>query len=125
LIRKNKTGFTVDISMGRNKRHRKNFTTRQEAQNYERHFLAKLEHGKEWQPTRDNRTLWDLCGVWFELHGKNLRDGDNRLAILKKLCGELGNPVAVDFNANDFAKYRAKNPNDYFKQSANLFIKRF
>ena len=119
MIRKTKNGFQVDISLGRTKRHRKAFKTRQEAQAYERHFLAKLENGKEWQPTNDKRHLTDLVIAWYELHGKNLRDGLNRVGILNKLCDELDNPVGRLFSANDFAKYRAKNPNGYKPKTLN------
>jgi integrase len=109
MIRKTKTGFQVDISLGRTKRHRKAFKTRQEAQAYERHFLAQLDEGKEWQPqAKDKRKLSDLIAVWHKLHGVNLRDEDNRLKTLNNTANALGDPVAKDFTANQFSHYRAE-----------------
>lgn len=109
MIRKTKTGFQVDISLGRTKRHRKAFKTRQEAQAYERHFLAQLDESKEWQPkTKDQRKLSELIVIWHKLHGVNLRDKDNRLKTLNNTANALGDPVAKDFTANQFSYYRAE-----------------
>jgi integrase len=121
VIRKNKSGnFTVDISMGRNKRHRKNFKTRQEAQAYERHFLAKLENGKEWQPKRkDRRTLSELVQIWDNLHGFSLVDGVRLRGKLLLISKRLGDCVAQDLNANDWIKYRAKRIKEVSARTVN------
>lgn len=110
MIRKNPNStFTVDIRQGRTKRHQKRFKSRQEAQAYERHFLAKLDNSKEWQPqAKDNRTLSALINLWYELHGITLKDGKrvkNRLLLISQ---RMGDPIANTVNNNTWVKYRAE-----------------
>ena len=45
---------------------------------------------------------------WFDVHGKTLSDGEARLAKLKNLCANLGDPPANEFNAEIFADYRKR-----------------
>lgn len=110
MVRKNPNGtFTVDITQGRNKRIQKRFKTRQEAQGYERNFITEVYQNKDWASVKkDNRTLLDLIEAWYTMHGQSLRDGEQRKALLKKVANDLGNPIASDFSAKDFAHYRAK-----------------
>ncbi|MBT4668123.1 MAG: tyrosine-type recombinase/integrase [Candidatus Ruthia sp.] len=109
MIRKNPNGtFCADISNGRNKRHRRSFKTRIEAQRYERHFLNGLEDGKEWSSkAKDTRKLSDLLNLWYKLHGQTLRNGKRRFMLLMHTVEVLGDPIAQDFNAQDFGHYRA------------------
>lgn len=108
MIRKIKTGFQVDISNGRNRRHRKSFKTRIEAQQYERYFLSNLNSENAWNlPKQDKRHLLDLIDLWYQLHGQTLKDGEGRARLLRHTAAGLGNPVASNLTANDFSHYRS------------------
>ena len=109
-IRKNANGtFTADIRQDRKRRHTKRFKTKIEAARYERHFLNEIDAGKVWQPNqKDRRKLSELINIWFELHGQNLRNGQRRTMLLHNTAKALGDPIAKDFNANDFSHYRSK-----------------
>lgn len=52
--------------------------------------------------------LSDLIQLWFELYGQSLRDGVGRFRKLKLIVDAMGNPLARNFTAEDFADYRAK-----------------
>ena len=108
MIRKTATGFQVDISNGRTKRHRKSFKTRAEAQRYERHFLNEMDDGKPWTGSKkDNRKLSELIEIWYKLHGQNLKDGFNRKTLLLIIDRDLKNPIAEELTAKEFSHYRA------------------
>jgi hypothetical protein len=109
MIRKTKTGFQVDISNGRAKRHRKSFKTRAEAQRYERYFLTRLEENKEWQPkAKDNRSLLELINTWYDLHGATLKDGKRVKNRLLLIANRMDNPIANEVNNNTWVKYRSE-----------------
>ncbi len=57
------------------------------------------------EPT-DDRHLSDLVELWFGRHGQSLRDGEARKSKLLTVCHSLGDPLAVNFTARDFAAYR-------------------
>lgn len=50
--------------------------------------------------------LSHFVNEWFDLHGQTLSDGLGRLAKLKTLCENLGDPPADKFTVEDFAEYR-------------------
>jgi hypothetical protein len=56
--------------------------------------------------SKDTRRLSELCTLWYELHGKNLKDA-GRLLILQKMCERLGDPSFNNFDKKKFAAYRA------------------
>lgn len=90
-------------------RKRKRFATKGEALAFER-FVMDPDKGKPWlegpgEPT-DGRRLSDLVELWFGRHGQSLRDGEARKSKLLAVCQSLGDPLAVDFTARDFAAYR-------------------
>lgn len=68
------------------------------------------DKGKPWlegqgEPT-DGRRLSDLVELWFGRHGQSLRDGEARKSKLLTIFDALGDPLAEDFTARDFAAYR-------------------
>ncbi|UNU29102.1 phage integrase [Aeromonas hydrophila] len=88
---------------------RKLFATKGEALAFER-FVLDPDKGKPWlegqeEPT-DGRRLSDLVELWFGRHGQSLRDGEARKSKLLTICDALGDPLAEDFTARDFAAYR-------------------
>ncbi|WP_017778670.1 phage integrase [Aeromonas dhakensis] len=93
-------------------RRRKRFATKAEATAWEVWQLeahtAKpwLGEGEPDNETADTRRLSDLVERWFGLHGQSLRDGEQRRSKLLLICESLDNPLASEFTANDFAKYR-------------------
>jgi len=87
-------------------RKRKRFATKGEALAFER-FVMDPDKGKPWlegqgEPT-DGRRLSDLVELWFGRHGQSLRDGKARKSKLLTVCQSLGDPLAVNFSARDFA----------------------
>lgn len=88
---------------------RKQFATKGEALAFER-FLDDPEKSTPWLEGNvapgDQRRLLDLVELWFALHGQSLNDGERRKAKLESLSEALGNPMAINFSARDFAAYR-------------------
>lgn len=102
-------GQLVDIQPGgrTGPRIRKKFKTEREAKNFESVMKARHIADPEWMPQKkDKRKILELVERWFELHGCQLKDGKKRLGKLKQIAMDLGNPVAADFSAQDFAGYR-------------------
>lgn len=56
---------------------------------------------------------------WFDVHGKTLSDGEARLAKLKNLCANLGDPPVNTFNAEIFADYRKRRLDGEFSANKN------
>ena len=88
---------------------RKQFATKGEALAFER-FLDDPEKSTPWLEGNvapgDQRRLLDLVELWFALHGQSLNDGERRKSKLESLSEALGNPLAINFSARDFAAYR-------------------
>lgn len=88
---------------------RKQFATKGEALAFER-FLDDPEKSTPWREGNaapgDQRRLLDLVELWFALHGQSLNDGERRKSKLLSVSEALGNPIAVNFTARDFAAYR-------------------
>jgi len=88
---------------------RKQFATKGEALAFEA-FVLDPDKGKPWleghTAAGDERRLTDLVQRWFGLHGQSLSDGERRRSKLLLLCESLGNPLATEFSARDFAAYR-------------------
>lgn len=107
-IKKTPAGrWHVDIEPVKGRRFRKTFDTKGEALRFETHIKAEA-YRPDWKPTpKDKRRLSELIVLWFDLHGRNLRDSTRRLARLNAMCEFLRNPVAADLTANQFARFRA------------------
>lgn len=96
---------------------RRHFKTKTEALEYERECILKHERGTK--PRSDKRRLSQLCELWYQLHGATLKDGENRLKVLKYLCERLGDPIASKFTTKDFTHYRAKRLTDHFGKAVS------
>lgn len=110
-INKTLAGWLVDIQPGGrgSKRFRKTLPTKAEALAFETWLKNKVAQAPEWEPAkRDLRRLSDLINLWFQHHGINLRAGKDTHRRLIHLSEAIGNPVADQFKADLFAKYRAK-----------------
>ncbi|EDJ5487146.1 tyrosine-type recombinase/integrase [Salmonella enterica] len=102
--------YRVDIRpQGREgKRIRKLFTTKKEAQQYERHALA-TQNNKDWlEKPADRRPLTELIELWWKYHGQTLKSGDSDRKKLIKMAGDLGFPRASQINISLFSDYRAQ-----------------
>ena len=107
-IKKTEAGWQVDIQPGGRggKRFRKSFTTKLEAKQWENWVKAKTLKNPDWQPERkDIRKLSELIDLWYQLYGKSLKS-KNTYSRLKWLCKGLGDPIASELTAEQFARYR-------------------
>ncbi|MES9966033.1 MAG: tyrosine-type recombinase/integrase, partial [Sedimenticola sp.] len=105
-----KGGWRVDIQPGGRdgKRFRKTLGAQSEAKRYEAWVIANYSQNKDWNPgKKDKRSLRGLVDLWYESHGKSLRDGSGRKRWLLQICAEIGNPSAASFSATDFTSWRA------------------
>jgi len=88
------------------KRVRKKFTTRGEALAFENYQLEQVKE-KPWLADKeDNRRLSELIELWYKLHGCSLNDKKGRLGKLNIICNGLGDPIASQITAKDWAHYR-------------------
>jgi hypothetical protein len=73
---------------------------------------ALLPRVKPWQQPESvnggERRLSDLVALWYGRHGQILTDGDRRRDKLNWLAEALGNPLATEFTAQQFAAYRER-----------------
>lgn len=114
-IKKSPKGWTADVQpAGRGgKRFRKSFKTQADAKQWEAWIKTQATQNQEWMPERrDLRKLSELADEWFELHGRNLRDGTGTLKKLKNMISAMGDPVADRFKADHFTAYRSTRLND-------------
>ena len=86
------------------KRIRKKFATKGEALAFEQHTIT-----KPWQDEKDdNRTLIEVLKIWYYAHGLTLKDADRRLAVMTHASVCMGEPLAREFDAKLFSRYREK-----------------
>lgn len=100
--------YTVNRASGKSgKRVRKKFATKGEALAYERYELDKLD-GKPWieEKAEDARKLTDLINAWYSSHGITLSDGNRRHSTMLWAVDQMGDPLASEFTAQLFSKYR-------------------
>lgn len=122
MIRKVKTGWQVDIwPEGRfGRRVRKTFPTQADAKRFEARTRAKAAQGEDYLPKkRDQRTLRDLVELWHDHHGHSLKSGKDRKRSLLKVADALGNPLAENFDAQDWATYRKRRLKEVKPSSVN------
>lgn len=88
----------------RGKRVRRKFATKGEALAYEQHTMQ-----QPWdEAPADRRTLKDLIMSWFSAHGITLKDGEKRQLAMLHAFECMGEPLAVDFDAQMFSRYRER-----------------
>lgn len=98
--------------LGRNgPRIQKAFDTKAEALRYEAWIKTQYIQG-DWNPENpDTRRLSELCQLWFDMHGKHLKDGERRLAKLLSTCEALRDPVAKQLSPPAYLRYRSQSKN--------------
>ncbi|EGQ9310795.1 phage integrase [Vibrio vulnificus] len=93
------------------KRVRKRFATKGEATAYETFIMREVDD-KPWLGSKpDHRRLNEIIELWFQLHGKNLKSGENARYRMMLISTELNNPIASLLTSNDLAHYRAARVN--------------
>lgn len=96
--------FRVD---GRDSRRvRKRFATKGEAVAYEQYYRDEAQNKPWLSEKEDRRKLSELIMLWHNLHGQALVANRSRLAKLKIVCNGMGDPVASQITAKDWAHYR-------------------
>ncbi|MCC4284377.1 tyrosine-type recombinase/integrase [Marinobacter salarius] len=109
MIKKLPSGrWQVDIQPGGRgqKRVRKSFDAKADAQRFERWVMSRKDAGEEWNPKKDKRTLLELIDLWYLHHGHALKDGESRKRKLIAICEKLGYPKGAKVTSGDFAAYR-------------------
>ncbi|HEB1227665.1 TPA: site-specific integrase [Escherichia albertii] len=96
--------FRVD---GRDSRRvRKRFATKGEAVSYEQYYREEAQNKPWLSEKEDRRKLSELIMLWHNLHGQALVANKSRLAKLKIVCNGMGDPIASQITAKDWAHYR-------------------
>ncbi|GKV90043.1 tyrosine-type recombinase/integrase [Pectobacterium carotovorum] len=86
------------------KRIRKKFATKGEAIAFEQYAAQ-----NPWQEEKgDRRTLKELVDAWYSAHGITLKDGLKRQSAMHHAYECMGEPLARDFEAQMFSRYREK-----------------
>lgn len=107
---------------------RKRFVTKGEAVAYEQYYRDEAAN-KPWMSEKeDRRKLSELIMLWHNLHGQALVASKSRLAKLHIICNGLGDPVASQLTAKDWAHYRDRRlrgeiDNGYHKDPAKWVAK--
>ncbi|MEC4725659.1 tyrosine-type recombinase/integrase [Shewanella sp. D64] len=125
-ITKQEKGYLVDIRpSGRNgKRYRRTFSTKTEATKYEK-FVLSQHHNREWLDTpTDRRPLTELVELWFQFHGKSLKDGEATREKLLASCKAMGDLKVYQVTKNQFSQYRAVRLEKVTSTTINLELKR-
>jgi integrase len=101
--------WRADVEPIKGKRFRKTFSTKAEAKRFEVAVRLKLAKDNEWSPrVKDRRRLLELIGLWYDVHGHTLRDGDRRRRMLDRLAERLGNSIAATFDPALYAQDRRR-----------------
>lgn len=86
------------------KRFRRKFATKGEALAYEQYTVQ-----NPWdEEQEDRRTLKELIDSWYRAHGVTLKDGLKRQLAMHHAFECMGEPLARDFDAQMFSRYREK-----------------
>ena len=83
--------------------------TQAEAKSWEAWLTTQVNQNSKWKPEkRGSRRLSELIELWHEHHGIGLRAGRETHRSLKAVCAALGDPMAEQFSADMFTRYRTK-----------------
>ena len=86
------------------KRIRKKFATKGEALAFEQYTVQ-----NPWQEEKeDRRKLKEIVDEWYSAHGITLKDGLKRQLAMHHAFECMGEPLARDFDAQIFSRYREK-----------------
>lgn len=112
MIRKKDNRWLADVRIGGRdgKRYKRLFDSKTEAKRFESYVLNERRKDSEWEltKTKDQRRLNDLIGLWFDYHGKNLKDNKNRTQQLYVISRIIGNPKLCDITKKTLLDYRVK-----------------
>lgn len=98
--------FFLDIQKKGVPRLRKEFTSKREAELFEREYLLRFSITPASNVVSDSRRLLDLINIWFRFHGVNLADGERRKRALEAIAAQLKNPIAKELTAEHFSQWR-------------------
>ncbi|HDU4071939.1 TPA: tyrosine-type recombinase/integrase, partial [Klebsiella aerogenes] len=115
-VRKNLTGgWICELYPNgpKGKRIRKKFATKGEALAFEQHTIQKPWNDEP----EDRRTLKELIDAWYSAHGITLKDGEKRKDAMHHAFECMGEPLARDFDAQMFSRYREKRISGKFARS--------
>ena len=109
MTKRTAKGWSVDIQPGgrTGKRFRKTFKTKAEALRWEAYVTAREVHEPWNKALPDKRRLSELVQVWYDLHGRTLKDGSRRKRKLDLIVSEMRDPLARDLSADLFTTWRA------------------
>lgn len=68
---------------------------------------------------QDDRSLDELIGIWYRLHGKALKDHVRLRKLLYRVSEGLGNPIGSQLTASDFSAYREERTKTISTTTAN------
>lgn len=51
--------------------------------------------------------LGEFMALWYNVHGKTLKDGEYRYSRMRAICDRVSDPLLCDFTASLFSDYRA------------------
>lgn len=85
------------------KRVQRYFDKRTDAVRYQRELI---ENPTKPVAQADSRTLKDLVGLWYDLHGRSLKSSSDTRYRLLKMSDCLGNPLARLLSSEHIAEYR-------------------
>ncbi|VXC33835.1 tyrosine-type recombinase/integrase [Pseudomonas sp. 9Ag] len=94
---------------------KKGFLTKAAAQRYESEFFATFK--LTGRPLDDR--LSDLVTLWHSLHGCSLKDEKTRLSRTLAIAERLGDPLASEFDALAWARYRQRRLKEASPQTVN------
>ncbi|WP_145518117.1 phage integrase [Yersinia bercovieri] len=98
------------------KRIRRKFATKGEAISYEQYTVQ-----NPWQDEKeDTRSLKDVIDAWFTAHGITLKDGERRQQAMHHAYECMGQPLAKDFDAQMFSRYREKRLKGVYARSSRV-----
>ncbi|MES9958269.1 MAG: tyrosine-type recombinase/integrase [Sedimenticola sp.] len=110
MIKRSGSRWLADIQPGGRgkKRFRKTFDTHSEAKRWEYWITHKISQNPDWEPKkRDTRSLQKLILIWWDHHGRSLKDGEKRKNWMLRIALEMNNPKAYNINASTFTTWRA------------------
>ncbi|WP_145562294.1 phage integrase [Yersinia aldovae] len=102
------------------KRIRKQFATKGEALAFERFTMDEVDD-KPWLGEKeDRRTLKSLIDSWYSAHGSTLSDGLKRQGAMHHAYECMNKPLANEFSAQLFSRYREKRLNGEFARTSRV-----
>jgi integrase len=101
--RKDGTTWTADFYVDGRRIRRHGFPTKSAALRYQKDYQQQMT--VTGRPLDDR--LGDLVQVWYDLHGRTLKDHKTRLTRTMACVERMGNPLAAEFTSLSWARYRA------------------